>query len=116
MQLIEPKLLPPLDEAFRPAVLANQNFRRQAGHAGEPAVIGVERDGGEMSRYETIVYPEGHPDFESNFPYIERIVKFLLWQRGGHTVYVGGPRQLGEHIRRVSSPEGARPPCGMRCT
>ena len=108
MQLIEPKLLPPLDEAFRPAVLANQNFRRQAGHVGEPAVIGVERDGGEMSRYETIVYPEGHPDFESNFPYIERIVKFLLWQRGGHTVYVGGPRQIGEHIRRVYSPEGAR--------
>ena len=28
MQLIEPKVKTPLDEGFRPAVLASQNFRR----------------------------------------------------------------------------------------
>src|SRR5574338_264548 len=108
MHMIEPKLKPPLDEAFRPAVLANQNFRRQVAPAGVRAVIGLERDNGEVSRFETVVYPEGHPDFESNYFYIERIVKFLLWQRGGHTVYVGGPRQIGEYIRQAYSPDGSQ--------
>ena len=108
MQLIEPKITPPLDESFRPAVLANQNFRRTAGPVGVRAVIGLERDGGEVSCFETILYPEGHPDFESNYFYIERIVKFLLWQRGGHTVYIGGPQQIGEYIRQAYSPEGSQ--------
>jgi len=108
MQLIEPKIKPPLDDGFRPAVLANQNFRRTAELVGVRAVIGLERDGGEVSCFETVVYPEGHPDFESNYFYIERIVKFLLWQRGGHTIYIGGPRQIGEFIRQAYSPDGSQ--------
>jgi hypothetical protein len=49
------------------------------------SVIGVERSGGEVSRFETKVYPEGHPNFESNFQYIERIVKvFALAARRAH--------------------------------
>jgi predicted NBD/HSP70 family sugar kinase len=40
--------------------------------------------------------------------YIERIVKFLLWQRGGWRVYIGGPRFIGEHIRHIYSPVGER--------
>ncbi|MGE5377766.1 MAG: ROK family protein [Bacteroidota bacterium] len=108
MQLIEPKIKPPLDEAFRPAVLANQNFQRRVEAIGVKAVIGLERSDGEVSRFETLVYPEGHPDFDSNFYYIERIVKFLLWQRGGHTVYIGGPAKIGEYIRDAYSPDGAQ--------
>ena len=108
MQLIEPKVKPPLDENFRPAVLANQNFQRKVKPVGVRAVIGLERGAGEVSRFETFVYPEGHPDFESNFSYIERIVKFLLWQRGGHTVYIGAPKQIGEHIRNVYAADGVQ--------
>lgn len=108
MQLIEPKVKPPLDENFRPAVLANQNFQRKVKPVGVRAVIGLERGAGEVSRFETFVYPEGHSDFESNFSYIERIVKFLLWQRGGHTVYIGAPKQIGEHIRNVYAADGVQ--------
>jgi predicted NBD/HSP70 family sugar kinase len=108
MELIEARVKPPLDDGFRPAVLANKNFERQAKPFGSRLVLGLERSGGEVSRFETFVYPEGHPDFESNLPYIERIVKFLLWQRGGHTLYIGGPRTIAEHIRSVYSSSGAR--------
>jgi predicted NBD/HSP70 family sugar kinase len=108
MQLIEPKLKPPMDESFRPAVLANQNFQRKVQTIGVRAVIGLERGEGEVSRFETLVYPDGHPDFDSNYQYIERIVKFLLWQRGGHTVYVGAPAKIGEYIRKQYSPDGAQ--------
>ena len=108
MQLVEPKIAPPLDEGFRPAVLADKNFQSGAKPVGVKAVIGLERGAGEISRFETFVYPEGHHEFEANFQYIERTVKFLLWQRGGHTVYVGVPKQIGEYIRKVYAADGAR--------
>ena len=108
MELLEVTVKPPLDDTFRPAVLENRNFQRRVKPVGVRAVIGLERSEGEFSRFETMVYPEGHPDFELNLPYVERIVKFLLWQRGGHTVYIGGPQAIAEHIRSVYSTSGAR--------
>lgn len=108
MYLPEPAIRPPLDEGFRPAVLANRNFQRGVGPVGVRAVIGLERNGGEVSRFETVVYPEGHPHFASNLPYVERLVKFLLWARGGHTVYIGAPGPVAEHICNLYSSGGAR--------
>ncbi len=100
LKLVPPQVLPPLDEEFRPAILANQNFQREVESVGVRTVIGVERSGGEVSRFETKIYPEGHPNFESNFQYIERIVKFLLWQRGGHTLHVGGSPKIAEYLKK----------------
>ena len=110
LELVRPRFVPPLDGDFRPAVLANRAFKRQVqvSGAGVPLVLGLERDGGHLSRYETQVFPEGHPQAEVNLVYAERLLKFLLWQRGGWKVYVGGPRSIGEHIQREYSPQGAR--------
>ena len=45
---------------------------------------------------------------QSTTPYYsERILKFLLWQRGGWQVYVGGPAEIGDHLRRCYSPAGS---------
>ncbi len=106
MELVCPKIIPPLDEGFRPAILANRNFQAQAGPVGVQLVIGLERSGGEFSRFETSVLPEEHPKAEANFQYVERLVKFLLWQRGGFRVYIGGPQSIGAHIRSCYAPEG----------
>jgi predicted NBD/HSP70 family sugar kinase len=108
LQLIAPQIVPPLDEGFRPAILANRNFQREVESVGVRTVIGVERSGGEVSRFETRVLPEGHPNFEANYQFIERIVKFLLWQRGGHTLYVGGSPKIAEHLKSVYSANGVR--------
>jgi len=108
LKLIPPQVLPPLDEDFRPAILANQNFQREVESVGVRTVIGVERSGGEVSRFETKVYPEGHPNFESNYQYIERIVKFLLWQRGGHTLHVGGSPKIAEYLKKAYSRQGSQ--------
>ena len=43
-----------------------------------------------------------------NLPYVERLVKFLLWQRGAWRIVVGGPPEIGEHLRAVYAPGGAR--------
>ncbi|MFZ0532727.1 MAG: ROK family protein [Anaerolineales bacterium] len=107
-QLIKPRITPPLDDEFLPAVLANHAFTSQAASVGVPLVIGLERESGKLSRYETCVFPEDHPKAGANFYYVERLVKFLLWQRGGFRLFVGGPRNIGNHIRRAYSETGAQ--------
>jgi predicted NBD/HSP70 family sugar kinase len=110
LDLIAPSLAPPLDPSFRPAVLANRAFRQEVDRSagGVPLVLALERPDGAVSRFETEVLPEGHPRADVNLMYVERICKFLLWQRGGWRLYVGGPERIGEHIRRCYSPEGER--------
>ncbi len=108
--LIPPKIVPPLDPDFRPAVLANRKFSAavKASGNGVPLVIAVEADAGAVSRYRTEVFSSRDRRFESNFPIVERIVKFLLWQRGGWRIVIGGPREVGEHIQSVYSNSGTR--------
>ncbi len=109
MQLIKPRFLPPLEEVFRPASLANRAYRAEASTCGEPLVIGLERENGNLSRYETLVFPAGHPRAAENNYYIERLVKFLLWQRGGYKVYIGGSQSsIANYIRSCYAPEGLR--------
>jgi predicted NBD/HSP70 family sugar kinase len=108
LDLITPNILPPLDEVFRPAILANRYFLAQVEPVGIPLVIGLERNGNECSRFETMIFPEDHPKAGANFQYIERLVKFLLWQRGGFRIYIGGSRSVGDHISRCYTPNGSR--------
>ena len=56
LQLVAPRIQPPLDENFRPAVLVNQNFRRELALLGIRLILGLERSGGEVTRFETRVY------------------------------------------------------------
>jgi len=108
LRLIEPQLVPPLEEGFRPAALSNRAFQDEIGGSGVPLKIGLLRDNGGLGQFMTNVFPEGHPQAAANLPYIERLVKFLLWQRGGFKVYIGGPRSIGEYIRECYSPHGRR--------
>jgi predicted NBD/HSP70 family sugar kinase len=90
--------------------LANRAFRQEvaASGAGVPLIIALERSDGAVSRYETVAFPDGHLRAAANLFYAERIVKFLLWARGGWKVTIGGPTAIGEHIRSIYSPDGAR--------
>ena len=85
-QLIKPRIAPPLDDEFLPAVLANHAFKLQVADVGIPLVIGLERESGKLSRFETCVFQEDHPKAGANLYYVERLVKFLLWQRGGFRI------------------------------
>jgi len=101
LTLIAPRFVPPLDPDFRPAVLANHAFQAEvaASGVGVPLALGLERAGGTLSRFETTVFPDGHPRAGANLQY---------WQRGGWKVYVGGPRSIGQHIAAVYAAGGAR--------
>jgi predicted NBD/HSP70 family sugar kinase len=97
----------PLDPGFLPAVLFNRRYEEttRASRKGVPLVIGLEREGGLVSRFETSVMPDGG---EETLRYVERIVKFLLWSRGGWKLQIGGPKAIGAFIRKTYSPRGGR--------
>jgi len=106
---VTPKVVPPLDPGFAPLVLANRQYREavKASGKGVPLVIAVERGDGTRSRYETAVFQTGTADAD-NLRYVERLVKTLLWARGGWKVYVGGPKEIGEAIRTTYTAGGER--------
>jgi predicted NBD/HSP70 family sugar kinase len=110
MKLIEPRVTPPLDPNFRPLSLAMRAFLADVQESGKgvPLRIALERERGYISVFETQVYDEGAEHFEAGMTYAERLVKTLLWARGGWRVVIGGPRAVGEHIQRVYSPQGER--------
>ncbi|HEY6073375.1 MAG TPA: ROK family protein [Anaerolineales bacterium] len=107
-RLIPAAVQAPLDPGFRPAALANRSFAEGLGESGTPLVIGLQRSGGQFSRYELSVLPDDHPEFEQNLPYVERIVKFLLWQRGGSVLHIGGSDRVAAHMADVYSAGGPR--------
>ena len=107
------KFTPPLDPGFQPAVLASRNYIAAAKQSGSavPLVIGLEREHGLVSRFETVVRADADAE---TLRYVERTVKFLLWAFGGWKIFVGGPKAIGEFIKKTYSPRGARKfDCGM---
>ncbi len=107
---IEPKIKPVLDNEFKPAILENRSFLQaveQSG-AGVPLHISIERGNGLISTYKTKVFSKESNMDEANFFYVERLVKSLLWIRGGWKVTIGGPENIGEHIKKAYSMDGAR--------
>src|SRR5579859_1181387 len=106
----KPQIEPPLHPRLRPAVLANQAYLKAVRESGRavPLVIGLERHQGHCSVFRTHCFGEGSDFARLNLPYAERLVKMLLWQRGGWRVVIGGPRSIGEHIQRVYSAGGVR--------
>lgn len=80
----------PLHPSFHPPILAHQRYR-----GTDRLVIALEREQGYVSRFETQVRPQ--PDAET-LRLVERLVKFLLWSRGGWHLYLDGPRAVCERI------------------
>lgn len=110
MQLITPKILPPLDEDFNPAVLYNHAFHKEvlACRASEPLVLALERHNGGIGRLERRLFVADHPRAGENLYFTERLLKFMLWQYGGWKIYIAAPQDVVDHIRDVYSPHGKR--------
>ena len=105
-----PNVSPPLDADFRPAWLGMRAFRSAVERAGGgvPLGIALERENGYVSTFHTSVLPQDHARARENHAYVERIVKFLLWQRGGFKVSIDGPAEIAAYVKAAYAPSGAR--------
>lgn len=95
---------PALDPGFVPL---SALFAHYAQGAAQPLAVAVEREDGQVSVYETAVF--GTPDYaRADQYYVERLVKLLLWIRGGFRVSVCGDAALGRAVAEAYAPGGAR--------
>ncbi|MBP1582666.1 MAG: hypothetical protein J6866_01800, partial [Victivallales bacterium] len=109
-KLIAPKTVPVLDPDFRPPVLANRNFQAEvkASGAAVPFLIAIERDRNRVSRFDTFVFDMKQLQAPANYFYVERVLKFLLWQFGGWKVTIHGPLELVTYLQACYSDTGLR--------
>ncbi|MHC1765287.1 MAG: ROK family protein [Verrucomicrobiia bacterium] len=100
LALITPKVTPPLDPFFRPAVLARRQFQKDTAATGQavPVTLAVEQADGSVFHFQTEVFPESDGRAAANVIHVQRLVKFLLWSRGGFRVYVAGPAELAKAV------------------
>jgi len=104
-----PKFRPPLDPEFVPAALWNRAYRERVQASGDSKrlALALERSDGGVSVYRTALLP-GEANRAVNRKYVERLLKFLLWQKGGYRVTVAGDPEMGAWLRHVYAPGGPR--------
>lgn len=91
------KNLPELDPGFIPIHKFNQAFLSTA---KKPVGIAVERKNGEMASVETFIHGTAEMRQADHY-YIERLVKTLLWMKGGFRILVRGDEDTAEYLRSV---------------
>ncbi|MFW5879148.1 MAG: ROK family protein, partial [Myxococcota bacterium] len=90
------RVQPPLDPSFLPPALAYQELWEQDRAQSRRLVIAMEREHGLVSRFET-----SWPDTVLEARHgrlLDRLVKFLLWSRGGRRLLVSGPDEAAERV------------------
>lgn len=107
---VSPKAIPVLDPGFVPAVLWNRAYEASvdADLGARPVGIALTQPDGIASVWRGRVLSAAHPQAVHTLRYIERLVKFLLWQKGGNRVLVSGAPEVAAALARQYSPSGPR--------
>ena len=97
-----------LDPKFQPLSVVVREMKEATKENGQDIIVAVERNKGQISRYETRIYSDNTGHDEENFRFIERIVKTLLWVAGGYKVFIAGSEVVGNKIKEVYTEKGIR--------
>jgi predicted NBD/HSP70 family sugar kinase len=108
--VVEPKRRPGLDPDFVPAELWNRAYEEWAeiDPRRTPVVVGVTRPDGTIFRHEIRVLPHEGENIPLNLKYVERIIKLLLWMKGGSGIIIAGHPELAKAVSGLYMPGGAR--------
>lgn len=110
MLSVTPKARPSLDPEFLPASLWQREYRKLvAADAGaRPFALALVRRDGTTFRHDSRVLAADHPSAGLTLVYAERLLKFLLWMKGGARVLVAGADEVARALAKVYSPNGER--------
>ena len=98
------KHVPELDPGFLPLGKFNAAFLKGA---RQPLDVAVERAGGEVAVYKTFIH--GTPEMaEADVYYVDRLIKMLLWMKGGFKVYLSGSKAVYEAMKATYCVGGKR--------
>ena len=107
---VQVKIKPELDPNYIPAVLWNREFRKMVKESGKavPTVFALKRPNGTVSVFKTEIFPHSGDYKALNIKYAERIIKFLLWMKGGYEVVIANAPELAADLAKIYSPDGTR--------
>jgi predicted NBD/HSP70 family sugar kinase len=107
---IHPAFRPVLDPGFIPAVLWNRAYRAKV--KADPGArildLALTRCDGTTFRWSGPILSPGGTKDALTIRYIERHVKFLLWQKGGSRLMIAGAPEVAEALSRIYSATGER--------
>jgi predicted NBD/HSP70 family sugar kinase len=101
---------PDLDPAFVPAVLWNKAYQEHVEREADSmdVALALVRMDGVCFRYATRMLPQREPYQAWNIRYLERLLKFLLWQHGAADVRIHAARELVDILAAIYRPDGER--------
>ena len=103
------KVKAPLDLNFMPMAIVYRDFEAAVkAEGGEKLTIGLERNDGLVSTFTVEVFKDGTGHDEENHEFVERIVKTLLWTRGGYRIIIAGSEVIANRIKEDYSENGIR--------
>ncbi len=108
--IISPLHRPVLDPGFQPASLWHRAYDAMAAQDPEakPLALALVRPDGTVSRHDLRVLPHRGANVALNRKIVERLFKFLLWQRGGYRLIIGGDPEIAALIAEIYREEGER--------
>jgi predicted NBD/HSP70 family sugar kinase len=107
---LNPKLRPPLDPGFQPASLWTRAYRELVAQdrGARRLSLALVRSDNSVSLHESRVLSAAHPAATLTLRHVERLLKFLLWQKGGGRVLVAGADEIAPALARCYGPAGER--------
>ena len=101
---------PILDPDFAPSTIWNQDYRDQVAASSNPVevTLALMRPDETCSLYRIQILPLAEGNEKRTLRYLERLLKFLLWQRGASKVLISGCDPLVEKLSAIYSENGAR--------
>lgn len=99
-----------LDPQFQPMAVVLDEYAAAVAKAEKTntLTIGIERNKGYVSTYALEIYSDGTGHDEENYGIVERIIKTMLWMRGGWKIIVHGSKYIGDKIAEAYKKGGAR--------
>ena len=101
---IDVKHKPELDPTFISLHKFNEAFLKTA---TQPFGIAIERNDRQIFVLKTRIHGDA-AHAEADKYYVDRLVKFQLWQKSGFRIYVEGDKSVYDYLKHAYSPEGSR--------
>lgn len=98
--------IPELDPGFAPMRKFMDAFEKSA-EGKKRIAVAIERENGKHTVREFFIHADAEHRAADRL-YVERLIKFLLWMRGGFSVKIYGDDEMADYIASVYSEKGER--------
>ncbi|MGB9906504.1 MAG: ROK family protein [Candidatus Saccharicenans sp.] len=105
---ISPKIKPCYDPYFLPLGKFLAWYRARTRNSQQEFRLALERENRLVSTWRDKILPLSAETLPLTQVYVERLAKFLLWQKGGWKIYFQGPEILFSRLKELYSGQGER--------